>query len=201
MTLLYYQLRSLPCGSAEQAVLSTEEWAAAQKRGKIYIQTRAVLRRELANRLGCTPQEIAFVYSEHGKPSLPGNPLYFNVSHSGDVLCLALHHAPIGVDVQKMRPLKTATLLAERIMCPQQLEAWQARGAQEKEFFDCWCAAEALVKHAGSTIWQAASHYPFLWHNGRIHPLSELSPQVQLLSPAPGYCGAVAFSTPEHPQP
>lgn len=201
MTLLYYRLSSLPCSTAEQAVLAPEEWAAAQKRGSNYIRTRAVLRRELADRLGCPPQEIAFVYSEHGKPALPENPLYFNLSHSGDLLCLALHHAPIGVDVQQIRPHSVSARLAERIMCPAQLEAWQARGEQPQEFFDCWCAAEALVKHAGDTIWQAAAHHPFLWHNGHIRPLNTESPQVQLISPASGYCGAVAFSTSEPPQP
>ena len=61
------------------------------------------------------------------------------------------------------------------------------------DFFASWCVAEALVKHAGATVWQARE-FPFLYHHGRVETLFEGAPNIKIFSPAAGYCGAVATS-------
>lgn len=141
------------------------------------------------------PESLIFTYSKLGKPQLADSELHFNQSHSGDYLCLAVHNAPIGVDIQQIRPTSATKRLAERLMHPQQLQAWQTRGSTPGEFFACWCAAEALVKHAAASIWHA-QNYPFLWQGGHIRPLFDHAPEVRLFTPAPGYCGAVAYTEP-----
>ena len=83
--------------------------------------------------------------------------------------------------------------VAARIMAPRQLQAFRARGCPLQEFYACWCAAEALAKRAGGTIWGAAGEHPFLYGESGISPLFSLAPRVELFSPAPGYLGAVAF--------
>lgn len=174
-------------------LLSPDEQRIATQRGTPFIKTRVLLRQELGRRLNCTPESLIIHTSKHGKPYLPNNALHFNISHSGDVLCLAFHQAPVGVDVQQHRPQTPTTRLAGKIMCPEQLDAWQKRGCTADEFFICWCVAEALVKQAGTTIWQAHMH-PFLYHPSGIEPLFAHAPSLHLFSPAPGYCGAIAFS-------
>ena len=119
-------------------------------------------------------------------------PCHFNISHSGDYLCIAFHHQAIGVDIERIRQRSFARL-APRFMAPEQLHGFRERGCPESEFFTCWCTAEALIKHAGSTIWQAHD-FPFLFDRGQIIPLYENAPRVHLFSPAPGYSGAVAFT-------
>lgn len=188
MDYLVYRLSEL-AGSPLPNVLNEEEEAKAARRGEPFRIIRTLLKTELSRRCGAAPQEINFTYGAHGKPHFRQQG--FNISHSGDCLCLAFHHSDIGVDVEKIRPRPVA-VLAGRFMAEQQLDAFLHRGSPVDEFFFCWCAAEALVKHAGDTIWNAQA-YPFLFEAGDIRPLFPHAPQVQLFRPMPGYCGALAY--------
>ena len=192
MDYLCYRFSELAPESINPEYLTAEERQAYAKRGTQAMAARCLLRRELARRLNCEPQEVLITVNEHGKPLLHGNEFYFNISHSADLLCMAFHHEPVGVDVQQLRPAAATLRLAERIMCTEQLSNWCQRGQSVDEFFACWCAAEALVKHAGSTVWQARE-FPFLCHHGRIEPLFSPAPRVQLFTPMPGYSGAICL--------
>ncbi len=179
-----------PLANAEH--LSDEERATAQKRGKRYVLTRSLLRRELARRLGGSPAGIRIHLSEQGKPECEG--IHFNISHSGDCFAMAFDADPIGIDVERIRPRTRMEALAARIMCPEQLAAFRERGCPMEEFYTCWCTAEALVKQAAGSIWQAARH-PFLCEYGRIRLLSQEEPpalNIRTFCPMPGYMGAVA---------
>lgn len=194
MTYLCYNLSELPADDSAVSTLNDEERAIYARRGESFLKTRSTLKRALAMKLGCDAQMLCLATGEHGKPYLPGCELHFNISHSGDLLCIAFHHTPIGIDVQQIRPAQATPRLARRIMCPQQLAAWQQRGAGTQEFFDCWCTTEALVKQAGATIWQA-KRFPYIWHTGHIRLLADTPILVNLFAPAQGYRAAVAFST------
>ncbi len=179
---------------ADSTLLSADEQEIATRRGERYILTRCLLRRELARRLGQPPQDIRFHYSEKGKPGCEG--IHFNLSHSGDLLTLAFDSLPIGIDIERLRQRPRLETLARRIMCPAQFRAFLERGCPMEEFYACWCAAEALVKQAGDSIWQAGS-YPCIWEHGRIRTFAEddnapAPAQVHLFAPAPGYMGALA---------
>lgn len=189
MDYLIYRLSALDF-TPNLGLLPPAEQAEAARRGNRYAIIRQLLRQELARRTGLSPAEMAFTYSPHGKPEFPPQP--FNISHSGDCLCLAFHHRSIGVDVERMRPRRFHQL-AGRFMCPEQLEGFLTRGCPELEFYTCWCAAEALVKHAGDTIWNAP-RYPFRYNRGHIECLYDLAPCVKTFSPMPGYVGAVAYT-------
>jgi phosphopantetheinyl transferase len=189
MDYLIYSLAELRAAEVDTAVLSAEELATAQKRGADYAMIRSVLKHELARRCGCDARDITFCYGEHGKPHCDRQP--FNLSHSGDCLCLAFHHSDIGVDVERERPRNFAALAA-RFMCPGQYAAFESRGFPQEEFYSCWCAAEALVKLAGDTMWHAHD-YPFLYEHGKIKCLFSPSLEVLLFIPMEGYRGAVAY--------
>lgn len=190
MHYLVYNLSHIRGPLLSADALDATEQEAYARRGEPYLKERTLLRRELARLTGTAAEAIRFCYTEHGKPECAAQP--FNLSHSGELLCLAFHHAAVGVDIERMRPTPRRAAIAKRIMCPEQLEAWQKRGCPEQEFFDCWCAAEAIIKWRGATIWHAAS-FPFLYHEGRISPCFEAAPVVQLFTPAPGYAGAIAY--------
>ncbi len=194
---LCYRLSKIPAEVVDLSLLTPAEQQLYANRPRSSLVARCLLKQELARRLNRPAHSIGLVTNEHGKPSLPGQELYFNQSHSGDLLCLAFHHAPVGVDIQQLRPRAATEQLAGRIMCEPQLRAWLTRGADVGEFFACWCAAEALVKHAGATVWQARE-FPFIYRHGRIEPLFTGAPTVKLFSPAAGYCGAVAIEKSEY---
>lgn len=190
MDYLIYKLSALPADAADLQLLPRHEQESAVRRGNHYALIRTILRQELARRTGLSPSAINFTYGKHGKPYL--HEQAFNISHSGDCLCLAFHHAEIGVDVERMRP-RHFDSLADRFMCPAQFDAFRAGGSRIEDFYACWSAAEALIKHAGDTMWNARS-YPFILQHGRINCLFDNAPLVQLFTPMPGYSGAVAYS-------
>lgn len=186
MDLKVYRLNALPfpidfsCLSAEERNFHPRRQAA-----------RALLRQELQQRLHIPAADIRFFFNEHGKPMVNGQ--HFNISHAGDCLCMAFHHLAVGVDVEQIKPRATMQKMAARFMGDEQLTAFKYRNCPENDFFACWCTAEALVKHAGKSIFQARD-YPFLHCDGQIKTLYANAPHVLLFTPLPGYCGAVAFS-------
>ena len=190
MHYLVYNLSRVQIPLLPPEALDAAEQESYAKRGKSYLLERTLLRREIERLTGTPASSIRLTYSANGKPEYP--PCPFNLSHSGELLCLAFHQTAVGVDIERMRPRTRLLSLARRIMCPEQLQAWQERGCPEQEFYSCWCAAEALIKLYGATIWQAQD-YPFLYHPGSIQPLFEHAPSVQLITPAAAYAGAVAY--------
>ncbi len=190
MDYLIYNLAEIFSSVVRSDLLPPDEQAMADRRGPRFSLIRTLLRQELARRTGMSAYDINFAYGEHGKPECAAQP--FNISHSGDCLCLAFHHRAIGVDVEQVRE-RNYRSLAARFMVQEQYDAFCTRGCRQDEFFACWCTAEALVKHAGDTMWNARN-YPFIYSHGRIRCSFDNSPEVQLFTPMPGYCGAVAFS-------
>lgn len=190
MHYLLYRLSTAQVELLPPDALDTQERKAWARRGKDYLVMRSLLKRELSRLCGIPAQEIRFEYTELGKPIFAAQP--FNISHSGDMLCIAFHHDAVGVDIERRRPRQHLHALASRIMCPEQLAAWHARQCPEEEFYDCWCTAEALSKQCGSSVWQAQAR-PFLWHSNGIQTLYEDAPRIELFQPAEGFHGAVAY--------
>lgn len=188
---MVYQLDSMP----QQELLRVNdldptEQAAYARQGERYLLIRSILRKELAQRSGEAAHDIRFTYGPNGKPEYAAQP--FNISHSGELLCLAFHHSSIGVDIERMSARRHMPRLARRIMCPEQLDAWLQRGSRPEEFYDCWCTAEALAKQSGESVWKAQER-PFLWSPGGIRLLYESRLSVKLFSPVESYRGAVAW--------
>ena len=72
-----------------------------------------------------------------GKPFFPGFPqLQFNLSHSRGAAVCALHHLPVGVDVERLR------------QPPRRL----AGDLEAEAFFRLWTAKEATAKRTGQGI-------------------------------------------------
>lgn len=112
-----------------------------------FIVARGRLRERLGERLGLAPMEVAFRYGPNGKPEVEG--VQFNVAHTGDLALLAIAGAPIGVDVERIRPMKNATALAQRWFRPEEVERIAAAAEPLTEFFRTWTMKEASLKLVG----------------------------------------------------
>ncbi|MGN0836174.1 MAG: 4'-phosphopantetheinyl transferase family protein [Akkermansia sp.] len=190
MDYAFYRLNALP--PADLSLLDEgERERAARSNRSGFAAVRCLLKRELARRAGCEPGEVHLVCGPHGKPLFPPQP--FNISHAGGWLALAFHGAEVGIDIEAPRPLRNRAAMARRIMEESQWRAFCQRGCPEREFFLCWCIAEALVKWAGDSVLRA-QQFPFELAAGRVRPLFSPAPVVELLSPPDGLCGAIAYS-------
>ena len=122
----------------------------------------ALARKMLAEAMGCTPEEVRFCYAENGKPSVEGGAFFFSITHSDDLVAVAVHDAPIGIDVEHIR--EVSPRLARRYCCDE--ENFYIFGHEAKDtdfehmastdirmrFFEVWTAKEAVVKASGEGL-------------------------------------------------
>lgn len=105
------------------------------------------------------PMQIDYHYDVHGKPDFADTTWHFNLSHSGEYVCLVTDEAPVGVDIQQMRPLKNYHL-AEKYFSKgelTQLEACESQAEKEACFYRIWVQKEAYAKFTGEGIARAVS--------------------------------------------
>jgi 4'-phosphopantetheinyl transferase len=144
-----------------------------------------LLRKILGRYLDIPPKELQFTENAHGKPELSGaaSLLRFNLSHSDDLMLLAVTHArAVGVDLELIRENTPVETLADHYFEPE--DAWHLRllPAPERvlKFYELWTSAEARLKADGAGI-----------SNG----LKVLQPDrwsLRKLTPAEGYAAALA---------
>lgn len=83
-----------------------------------------------------------------GKPYLQGNPFYFNVSHSGEYLALAISKDPVGIDIQKIKPVKEG--MYQKVVRPEEMPLIGAN--RERDFIRLWTLKESFVKAEGKGL-------------------------------------------------
>ena len=172
-----------------------------------YIVARARLRQLLGVRLSVPPQSVAFVYGAHGKPGLARQfahaGLCFNVSHCDDVAVYAFAHGrAVGIDVEAIRVVVDADVIAARLFARRENEAYQALDPREKPlgFFNCWTRKEAFIKAVGDGLSRPLDRFEVSLAPGepakllRVEntPGDESGWSLDSLFPAPGYVAAVA---------
>lgn len=120
------------------------------------LHSRGLLRLLLGASLGHPPHSLRFIANPHGKPALADAPeLHFNLSHCHDRALIGLTRAaPIGVDVERIRPLADRDALITHCFSPAE-QAWLAgrpASSREPDFFRIWTAKEAVLKALGSGL-------------------------------------------------
>jgi 4'-phosphopantetheinyl transferase len=126
-----------------------------QRDKNCFINSRAALRQILGSYLSKDPGTLEFTYNPHGKPHLPGTPLQFNLSHSGELALIAITTASaIGVDVELIRDDLLIAALADAILSDQELTAFRemSPAQQQSEFFRIWVIKEAYTKAIGKGL-------------------------------------------------
>ncbi|QIB69177.1 4'-phosphopantetheinyl transferase superfamily protein [Aminipila butyrica] len=82
----------------------------------------------------------------HGKPYIEDFPLYFSISHSGELWVCLVAEVEVGVDIQVPKPLPYEKL-AKRFFT--ETEAAYIRQGGLEAFFQVWTRKEAYVKYTG----------------------------------------------------
>lgn len=100
---------------------------------------------------------------EMGKPYLQGNPIYFNISHSGEYLAVAVSPKPVGVDIQETRPVKDG--MYRKVV--QEEEQCLIGAEREKDFLRLWSLKESFVKAEGKGLRIPMKDYYFVKENGK----------------------------------
>jgi 4'-phosphopantetheinyl transferase len=136
----------------EQKRASRIRIAAARHR---FILARNILRRCLGAFLGVDPTTLDIVAGHRGKPYLSpiaiGDPPQFNLSHSGDVVSVAIASVDVGIDVESLREVANAEKLARRFFSANERSAIDLLDgeARDRTFLRIWTQKEAYLKATG----------------------------------------------------
>ena len=131
-------------------------------------------RHMLGEAMGISPASVRFTYAASGKPSVAGGGYEFSISHSDDIVVVAINEGPVGIDVEHIR--EVSPRLARKYFCDD--ENFYVFGHEPKDvdfehmastdirmrFFEIWTAKEAYLKRLGEGL----SHLRSV--NTTLHP-------------------------------
>lgn len=104
-------------------------------------QIRSMISSCLANSL--SKEELLF--NEMGKPYYQNGP-FFNISHSGKFVIMAVSNKEIGVDIEENNEQDMSSLI--KIFNEAEIKLLN----EHADFYYLWCAKESLIKCMGSSI-------------------------------------------------
>ena len=104
-------------------------------------QIRSLLSSYLKNLLS----EEELLKNENGKPYFANGP-YFNISHSGRYVLMAVSTSEVGVDIEEIKNRDMSSLV--RIF--NEAEAKMIK--EHSDFYYLWCAKESLIKCMGLSV-------------------------------------------------
>lgn len=85
--------------------------------------------------------------SEHGKPYLEGEKIYFNISHSFSIATMAVSELNLGLDIEKIRPFDLR--LINRGICESDRDKLLSSKENYSLFYKYWTAKESIIKYDG----------------------------------------------------
>lgn len=120
-----------------------------------YAIAHGAMRAILGGYTGEDPATLQFRVGPRGKPYLSERKdLFFNLSHSGQMALVALAHAEVGVDLEKLRHLESLTDIAQRHFSTSEYEALSGLTGEEqlRGFYRVWTCKEAFIKALGAGL-------------------------------------------------
>ncbi len=95
-----------------------------------------------------------YVYGIKGKPYFKNIPnIHFSLSHSGNLVMLAVGDVNVGVDVQKMQGYKEG--IVKRFYHKKEVDALlqcETEVVREAHFYEIWTYKEAYIKYTGNGL-------------------------------------------------
>ncbi|GAC1534802.1 MAG: hypothetical protein NVS3B12_16100 [Acidimicrobiales bacterium] len=137
------------CSAAEFAS------AAGRRSGQRWLASRTVLRSVLGSALDIDPADVTFELAPSGKPHLTREELHFSLSHSADLVAVAVSKdGAVGVDVEAPRMLRRPDRLARRLFTSGEYDRWteQLDPARTHLLLQHWTRTEALLKATGEGL-------------------------------------------------
>ena len=152
-----------------------------------FVSRRAALRILLGRYSGISPSEIEFIAGKNKKPELRSESnIRFNVSHSGELILIAISDSEIGFNYSDILKHSFST---EEISCIEQ-------AAKSRElFFRLWTRKEALTKASSKGLDDDLRGIPCLdgWHSVREELIGlNGSWRLNSFNIEPEYIGSIA---------
>ena len=132
---------------------------------------RAAVRVLLSGYLDCPATDISFIRDERGKPCLDprrhgkiAHQLQFSISHTREVVAVAIARSRIGIDVEALIDLPDLMQVANMQFADEmlyELNAAETDTERVEIFFRFWTLGEAFIKATGEGIAQGLKSFAF----------------------------------------
>lgn len=189
------------------ALLSTDERHRAmqfrfERDRRRFTIARATLRSLLARYVARRANEIAFTYGQYGKPEIAGGGPQFNLSHSGELVVIALSATtPLGVDAEQVDRSIDSDALIGSFASANERAAFAALPQEDRKpaFFHWWTRKEAVMKALGAGHSQPMESFDvsIAPNDARLAVVrsAEFSQHISLtnIPLPPGYIGSLAL--------
>jgi 4'-phosphopantetheinyl transferase len=112
-----------------------------------------LVRSVIASELKISNKTIEFNANKYGKPLLKENfSLHFNVSHSEDWVVCVVDDEPVGIDIEKIKPIELE--IAARFFSDDEYKMLMAKSQKDRQdfFFDLWTLKESYIKAVGEGL-------------------------------------------------
>jgi 4'-phosphopantetheinyl transferase len=109
-----------------------------------------LIRYVIASELKVNNEAIEFNANKYGKPLLKRDcGLHFNASHSEDWIVCAVDNEPIGIDIEKLRPVGLE--FAAQFFSEEEYKILMSKNPEDQQhfFFDLWTLKESYIKAVG----------------------------------------------------
>ncbi|MEU1626136.1 4'-phosphopantetheinyl transferase superfamily protein [Streptomyces sp. NPDC020096] len=131
-----------------------------------YAVAHVGLRRLLGAYLGTEPSEVVLVREPcplcdgpHGRPAVSGGGPHFSLSHSGDLVLIAVAGSPVGADVEEIPAVSVADDVARNLHPRERAELAALPSADRTAAFSrCWTRKEAYLKGTGEGLAGGLEH-------------------------------------------
>lgn len=194
--------RISPCGGMGAADIPLTEKLDESRRQKLLrlrnekarareLTAGILLHDALCSQLGISSADtppFAIAYEEKGKPYLSGREdICFNISHSGDYVCVAVSPLPVGIDIQENPGKQSAAVygecptggqeeiyrkerkIAERFYTASDRKRLALCGEEYGDlFYRMWSIKESYIKLTGEGMSKGLSGFEIDWNERRI---------------------------------
>ena len=155
-------LSSYPADYLRQEYEKIKEHFVSVDGGKLYKRDENILGRLLLHNAlqKHSIEEYTVEYKANEKPSLVSeSEMYFNISHSGNYVALALSEMEVGCDIQEIRPYNPK--VAKRNYSQKETEFIEKSHNKDESFIRFWALKESVLKFTGMGISGGLSNYDF----------------------------------------
>ncbi|MFC1852390.1 4'-phosphopantetheinyl transferase family protein [candidate division CSSED10-310 bacterium] len=129
-----------------------------------------LIRHVIINNLGLYNDQLIFSTNSYGKPFLKDNEgFFFNLSHSGDWVVGVTDTTPVGIDLERIKPIDLA--IAERFFSPEETADLMSKPEHDlfSYFFTLWTLKESYIKKLGTGLSLPLNAFSISFRGPHIH--------------------------------
>ena len=112
--------------------------------------------------------QLTFIKNKYGKPYIYDNPIFFNISHSGNWVVCAFSSSEIGVDIEKIKEMKLS--IAKSFFSGYEYATLlNMNDAQQLDYFyTIWTLKESYIKWLGTGLSTPLNSFSFDLNNKNV---------------------------------